>query len=1251
MPQAHDSIPRKRPLQFDSGESSTAHEPLLTPEELAFQLLAQDHLDRKDVLELINILPREEPHSAACGSAFYTGAYRKGGIVGLRTACRRLPAFTEALARFVRQEQPSAVFSSIAILDNFPSDFHKDVANAHCDNFVFKISNFTGGDVWCESPQGTDVRSVQGVKVPGQVLSFVDNVLRLPAYKALHATEPWTGSRIVLVSYCLQQLHSLSTADAGQLIQLGFQPDISTGDLQTTQSSLEPRASMSEPASAIPSALPGKPLILELCAGTAGLSAALIEENFDAVAIDHKRIPGAKAAIQVADLSSEHGFSLAKRLLMHPRCVGFFAAPVCGTASRAREIQSTPGPPPLRSESEPDGLANMSPGDRLRVQKANELYHAISELALLAASRGLIIVLENPRRSLYWRTSAFMKIRQFFRFTAFQACAYGSRRDKWTALAFTCARAAFAAINRACPGTACRAQHLEWGHSSTSSNGFATAAESAYPTALCKELAHAFSTVCSPKAVHVALPLHSIQAAVAAQPKASKTAPLVPEHKQVIHVCLPASTQLPVPARGRIKEPWPIPLLASASLPELPPDSQLLRIHALPDKGGVAFNEVVWGLPWSPEEFLDKALESGHPRTMEAAIPQVLKDAILEHKTRDPGIIAKARAKFFAKWLKVAQDLKDDEAKLKESMSAERRRILLPKRLLVWKAMLEEVKYSDLDVVEETIKGTDLVGEAPATGVFNTRFRPAKRTVEDLASCAPAIREAILKSVRSQGDEIDAEVLRQTQAEVEKGWATGPIDVSNLPPGSIISRRFGLVQPNKTRLIDDLTASGINDTVQAEETPTPHTVDVAAGMIASTMRHLPGRKHKGRAYDLVSAYRQLAVSDNSKWASHVALWNHQLREVSVFALHALPFGASRSVFSFLRVIHSVWYLGACCLWLIWSCYYDDLISLSDAEHTDFTHRTIDAFFTLLGWVYAKDGSKSQAYSEAFSALGVCFVLSNMHLGRVTICNTEKRIQQLLVAVRGFLAKECMSVPEALKLRGQLQFACGQVLGRQFRLFLSTLTDYAYGDSPPFLPKNCIAALRNFEWMLTNASPRTISLDSQKPLFLFTDACYNQHDDWVCGIGGMLFDHKGQLLAGFSHRLEPGERTTLGEGSSDTIIMAAEFVAVSCAVVAWRKWIENVPLVLFVDNNACRDVLIAAKGRSPLMRKLLAHYLKTEHTLGYTPWVAKVPSPSNCSDGPSRRKFAHLAWRNKSVACTDVKATLTTILDCVQKENG
>ena len=291
--------------------------PVTDPEELAVRLLLQDRVERNHVLDLINLLPRDEPHSATCGSAFYTGAYRKGGIVGLRTACKHFPASTEVLAKFVRQEQPSAIFSSIAVLDNVPSAYHKDVANAHCNNHVFRISNFSGGAVWCEHAQGTDVRSINGRSVPGHILTFHNNARCLPAYKALHATEPWTGSRVVLVSYCLQQMDRLSPSDAAHLLQLGFQPDLATGDLQGPR---EPDSSTGtfDKSTQEAASHAARPLIIELCAGTAGLSAALKDTGFDAVAFDHKRIPGAKATIQVADLCSEHGFSLAKNFSFIP---------------------------------------------------------------------------------------------------------------------------------------------------------------------------------------------------------------------------------------------------------------------------------------------------------------------------------------------------------------------------------------------------------------------------------------------------------------------------------------------------------------------------------------------------------------------------------------------------------------------------------------------------------------------------------------------------------------------------------------------------------------------------------------------------------------------------------------------------------------------------------------------------------------------------------------------------------------------
>ena len=668
---------------------------MCTPEHFASTLLPLERISQSDVLHLAHLLPKQEPHTGSAGSAFYTGAFRKGGIVGLRTSCSDFPLSAQVLARYVRQEQPQAIFSSIAILDNVQSSYHKDVANAHVDNHVFKLSHLSEGGVWCEDASGTDVRSINGQVVSGRVLPFVNNVLRIPAHRALHATEPWSGSRVVLATYCLQCLESLKPSALQQLVQLGFQPNLATGDLHDCSASV-PAASPPAPVSSPCLSPSQRPLVLEICSGTAGISAALIAVGFDAIALDHKRIPGAKAAIQIADLTSKHGRALAERFLRHPRCVGMWAAPVCGTASRAREVSTVDGPLPLRSDSQPDGLGNLCPKDSQRVAKANSLYAAVSDLALLAAERELIVIIENPRRSLYWKTSHFARIAKLFSFTAFQACAYGSRRDKWTALAYTCAHQSFAVINKMCPGNACQEQHLPWGYADDSSNGFATATESAYPKAFCDAIADVFRRICSPGEPPTALALHQIQAAVNAQPKASKTPMLVPEHKQILKICLPTSTALPVPLRSRLKESWPIPLTATCTLSDVPRDSQLLNVHSLPDKGGIPFQEVVWGLPWSPQEFVEQALASGHPRALEVALPQVLKDAIKQHKTSSPAKIAKSRAEFFAKWLKVANDFQADEQSLKNSMSKERRRILQPKRLLVWEAMLKEANYPDL---------------------------------------------------------------------------------------------------------------------------------------------------------------------------------------------------------------------------------------------------------------------------------------------------------------------------------------------------------------------------------------------------------------------------------------------------------------------------------------------------------------------------------------------------------------------------
>ncbi|CAK9112174.1 Uncharacterized protein SCF082_LOCUS52020 [Durusdinium trenchii] len=128
--------------------------------------------------------------------------------------------------------------------------------------------------------------------------------------------------------------------------------------------------------------------------------------------------------------------------------------------------------------------------------------------------------------------------------------------------------------------------------------------------------------------------------------------------------------------------------------------------------------------------------------------------------------------------LQLAYQIEND---LKESMPEHLRVILGPKRLLVWQKSLEEAGYPDLKVFQEMLNGTELTGEVPPCGIFEKSFKPCDITVEEL------------KRIR-------------------------------YPKGAILSRRFGLKQPNKGQTCKG--GLGMNgdseDMPEAEDSPCGH---------------------------------------------------------------------------------------------------------------------------------------------------------------------------------------------------------------------------------------------------------------------------------------------------------------------------------------------------------------------------------------------------------------------------------------------
>ena len=184
------------------------------------------------------------------------------------------------------------------------------------------------------------------------------------------------------------------------------------------------------------------PVILEIFCGSARVTACLkmigLTSSFG---VDH--IKGkAVSTCKVADLMTQEGQQLLLTWLDAPNVKGVFLAPPCGTCSLARNIilrdskgRPLPGPVPLRSHLYPEGLLNLSPKNRKRVSLANTLYEFLGRVIRIADSRGLIIVVENPRSSLFWLTKWWKSKGVKLTYTAHQACAYGSEPPKWTVLA------------------------------------------------------------------------------------------------------------------------------------------------------------------------------------------------------------------------------------------------------------------------------------------------------------------------------------------------------------------------------------------------------------------------------------------------------------------------------------------------------------------------------------------------------------------------------------------------------------------------------------------------------------------------------------------------------------------------------------------------------------------------------------------------------------------------------------------------
>ena len=137
-------------------------------------------------------------------------------------------------------------------------------------------------------------------------------------------------------------------------------------------------------------------------------------------------------------------------------------------------------------------------------------------------------------------------------------------------------------------------------------------------------------------------------------------------------------------------------------------------------------------------------------------------------------------------------------------------------------------------------------------------------------------------------------------------WLSGPIQWEALPEHAVVNRRFGIRQGTKVRLIDDFSGSGVQ------------------WMMRELNRQDPGHQWLGKPLTwLLLTARWLYLSRRT---GYLSLRNPSTGRPEIFQMHAL---------------------GARCLGLVWSNYFDDFICMSQDSSSSITSGCVRAFFDLL----------------------------------------------------------------------------------------------------------------------------------------------------------------------------------------------------------------------------------------------------------------------------------------------------------------
>ena len=117
--------------------------------------------------------------------------------------------------------------------------------------------------------------------------------------------------------------------------------------------------------------------------------------------------------------------------------------------------------------------------------------------------------------------------------------------------------------------------------------------------------------------------------------------------------------------------------------------------------------KIVLGVPRKPADFIQAAVQAGHPRSLAVTLSAVSEDAVVANRDWPVTDLIRARIDFLTYWMKRAQELEHAERTLHLSMPEYLQQVLRGKRILLMGEMLERLGFEDKHLQQDVSEGSN----------------------------------------------------------------------------------------------------------------------------------------------------------------------------------------------------------------------------------------------------------------------------------------------------------------------------------------------------------------------------------------------------------------------------------------------------------------------------------------------------------------------------------------------------------------